>query len=154
MVRRLLLILWYACTALVVLAALGLSVGRLALPWLETRAGQLESLVKERISQDVEIGRLELSWSGFGPELRVRDVAIRDRAPGARPDTPPLLSARELRITLDVLASLWTWQPIPSRLVVLGSELSLSRTAEGRIAVQGIHAQTPQANPWLLETRP
>lgn len=143
--RRLLLTLWYACTALVVLAALGLSVGRLALPMLEARAGQLQALVKEAIGQDVEIGRLELSWYGFGPELRVHDVVLGDDT-----DTQAPLKARELRIALDSLRSLWTRRPVPSRLVVLGSELSLSRAADGRIAVQGIHMQTPQVSPWML----
>ncbi|MBI5039969.1 MAG: TIGR02099 family protein [Gammaproteobacteria bacterium] len=147
--RRLLLTLWYACIALVVLAALGLSLGRLALPLLESRSGQLEALVKETLGQDVEIGQLELGWYGFGPELRIHDVALRD-GPLDKPGAQPLLKARELRIALDSLRSAWARRPIPSRLVVLGSELSLSRTAEGHIAVQGIHTQTPQTNPWLL----
>ncbi|MBI5462070.1 MAG: TIGR02099 family protein [Gammaproteobacteria bacterium] len=149
MLRRLLLTLWYACTALVVAAALGLSLGRLALPLLEARTGQLEAWVKEAIGQEVEIGRLELSWYGFGPELRVHDIALRDGTPNAAQEAP-LLKARELRIALDSLRSLWAWRPVPSRLVVVGSALSLSRTADGRIEVQGIHAQTPQINPWLL----
>lgn len=145
MLRRLLLTLWYACTAVVVLAALGLSLGRLALPMLEARSGQLETLVREVIGQDVEIGRLELSWYGFGPELRVHDVVV-----GKDADKQTPLKVRELRIALDALRSLWTRRPVAARLVVLGSDMSLSRAADGRIAVQGMQMKTPQVSPWLL----
>ena len=148
MLRRLLLTLWYACTALVVLAALGLSLGRLALPLLETRSGQLEALVEQAIGQDVEIGRLELSWYGLGPEVRIHDVVLPE-AQSAQ-SAQPLLSAHELRVTFNVIKSLWAWTLVPSRFVVLGSELSLQRNAEGNFAVQGVHLKASRVSPLLM----
>lgn len=145
MLRRLLSMLWYVCTALVVLAALGLSLGRLALPLLESRSTELEAFVKQTVGQDIAIGRLELGWYGFGPELRMHDVALRDE----QSDTPAL-QLRELRLALDTFRSLWSQKLIPARLVAMGSAIALKRTAAGNIVVQGMHTQTPLANPWVL----
>lgn len=147
MLRRILLSLWYLLAAFVVLAALSLSVARLVLPLLETPNAQLESLVRDTVGQDAKIGRLELAWRGFGPELRVYDFAL-----GKTEGAPwrPLLSARELRIGFDLVRSMWSRRPVPSRLVLLGSEIGLYRTADGHLGVEGIQLQAAHANPWLL----
>lgn len=145
MLRRALSIVWYLIAALVVLSALALSVARLALPLLESRAGQLEALVSATVGEDARIGRLELSWRGLGPELQVHALVLHDRESGRE-----LLTARELRINFSVPRSLLAWTPVPSRLVLLGSELSLFRDAEGRLSVQGIQLRARRANPWLL----
>lgn len=145
MLRRVLSIVWYLIAALVVLSALALSVARLALPLLEARAGQLEALVSATVGEDARIGRLELSWRGLGPELQMHALTLRDRDSGQE-----LLTARELRINFSVPRSLLAWEPVPSRLVLLGSELNLFRDAEGRLSVQGIQLQARRANPWLL----
>ena len=145
MLRRLLIGLWYIGASLVVAAALLFSVGRLLLPLLESHEGRLEALVKQAIGQDTRIGELELSWRGFGPELRVTDVALYD-APSGR----DLLTARELRIGVDLWASLWAWRPVPSQVILVGSEVSLYRDADGRFRVEGVQFRMPRGNPWLL----
>lgn len=145
MLRRLLSILWYLCATLVVVAAVGFSLARLALPMLESRASQLEILVRDAVGQDVQVGRLEVAWRGLGPELRVYDFAVHDQ------DTSQtLLTAREMRIDFSLLHSLWAWRPVPSRLVLLGSDVNVYRDATGHWAVQGIRLRSPQKNPWLL----
>lgn len=145
MLRRLLSILWYAGASLVVIAALAFSLARLAVPMLESRAGQLEMLVKDAVGQDVQLGHLEVNWRGLGPELQVHEVVVRDQV-----TAQTLLTARELRIDFALLRSLWAWRPVPSRLVLLGSELSLYRDADGQLGIEGIRHQSPQLNPWLL----
>ena len=145
MLRRLLSILWYLCATLVVLVAVGFSLARLALPMLDSRANQLEILVKDVVGQDVQIGRLEVAWLGLGPELRVYDFAVNDQE-----TSQALLTAREMRIDFSLLDSLWAWRPVPSRLVLLGSEVSVYRDATGHWAVQGIRLRSPQKNPWLI----
>jgi len=62
----------------------------------------------------------------------------------------PLLSAHELRVTFSVIKSLWAWRLVPSRFVVLGSELSLQRNAEGNFAVQGVHLKASRVSPLLM----
>lgn len=144
--RRVLLGFWYLLAALVVLMALGFSIGRLVLPLLDAPNSRLEALVRDTVGQDVHIGRLELAWRGFGPELRVYDVTIGNGAAAA----PPLLSARELRIGVSLPRSLWARRPVAARLVLLGSEISAYRDAAGKFAVQGLHFNAAQANPWAL----
>ncbi|MBU1190850.1 MAG: TIGR02099 family protein [Gammaproteobacteria bacterium] len=145
MLRRLLSILWYSSAALVVVVALGFSLARLTLPMLESRAGQLETLIKDAVGQEVQIGHLEISWRGLGPEVRVYDFAVNDQT-----TSQALLTARELRIDISLLRSLWVWRPVPSRLVLLGSEVNIYRDAAGRLAVQGVHLRSRKMNPWLV----
>lgn len=145
MLRRLLSILWYLCATLVVVAAVGFSLARLALPMLESRANQLEILVKDVVGQDVQIGRLEVAWRGLGPELRVYDFAVHDQE-----TSQALLTAHEMRIDFSLLDSLLAWRPVPSRLVLLGSDVSVYRDAAGHWAIQGIRLRSPQQNPWLV----
>ena len=145
MLRRLLRLFWYLLAAFVVLAALGLSVARLALPMLEARAGQLETLLQELSGEDVRVGHLEVDWRGFGPELRVYDFALRDHASGE-----VLLTARELRVDFSVLRSLWNRRLEPSRVVLLGSEIRLYRTTDGRLQVAGVQMRRAQNRAWPL----
>lgn len=145
MLRRLLSILWYLTAALVVVVALGFSLARLTLPMLESRAGQLESLIKDAVGQEVQVGHLEVSWRGLGPELRVYDFAVKDQT-----TSQTLLTARELRIDISLLRSLWAWRPVPSRLVLLGSEVNVFRDDAGHWAVQGIRLRSQKMNPWLV----
>ena len=145
MQRRLLISLWYVGVSLVVTVALLFSMGRLLLPLLESHEGRLEGLVKEAVGQDTRIGGLELSWRGFGPEVRITDFALYD-APSGR----DLLTARELRVGIDLWASLRAWQPVPSRLVLVGSDVSLYRDTEGHFRIEGVQFKVPHANPWLL----
>ncbi|MDX5410063.1 MAG: hypothetical protein LPJ94_07585, partial [Thauera sp.] len=74
--------MWYLIAALVVLSALALSVARLALPLLESRAGQLEALVSATVGENARIGRLEVGWRGLGPELQVHALALHDHESG------------------------------------------------------------------------
>ena len=145
MLRPLLRVFWYLLAGFVVAAALGLSVARLALPMLEARAGQLETMLQELSGEDVRVGHLEVDWRGFGPELRVYDFALRDRE-----STEELLTARELRVDFDLWRSLWAWRPVPGRLVLLGSEIRLSRGRDGRLAVEGIHMRRAENRAWPL----
>lgn len=145
MLRRLFIGLWYIGASLVVAAALLFSVGRLLLPLLESHEGRLETLVKEAVGQDARIGELELSWRGLGPEVRVTDVALYDPHSGR-----DLLTARELRVGVDLWASLRAWRPVPSQVVLVGSEVGLYRDAAGRFRIEGVQFQAPRANPWLL----
>ncbi|HEY9198922.1 MAG TPA: DUF3971 domain-containing protein, partial [Gammaproteobacteria bacterium] len=144
--KRLLLSLWYLCAALVVVAALSFSLARLILPLLDTPNAELESLVRATVGEDARIGRLELAWRGLGPELRVYDFALGTAADAEQ----PLLSARELRIGFNLLRSAWARRPVPSRLVLLGSDISVYRDAAGKFAVQGLHMRAAHTNPWLL----
>ena len=144
--RRVLLSVWYLLAALVVVTALGFSIGRLVLPLLDAPNSRLEALVRDTLGQDAHIGRLELTWRGFGPELRVYDVTIGSAGAAA----PPPLSARELRIGISLPRSLWARRPVTSRLVLLGSEISVYRDAAGKFAVQGLHLHAARSNPWAL----
>lgn len=145
MFHRLVTYLWYGCASLLVLAALALSIARLALPMLEVRESQLAGWVRDTVGHDLRIGRLDVAWRGWGPELRVVDVQLTEPA-----TQQPVLTAQELRIGINLLRSLWTQQLQPARLVLIGSELGVLRNADGRLAIEGIQLQTPAANPWLI----
>lgn len=145
MLRRLLNLFWYLSASLLVVAALLLSLARLALPMLDVRESQLASWMRATVGHDLRIGELDLAWRGLGPELRVAQVTLSDPQ-----SQQALLTADELRIGIDLWKSLWAWHLQPSSLVLIGSELRLSRDAQGAFSVEGLQLRQTAANPWRV----
>ena len=117
---------------IIALAVLTVAV-RLALP----HADGLRTQVTERLGQflgvQLEVGRLALRLRGLAPELTLADAVLRDPVNGEF-----LLGVRELRIDLDLTASLRALQPRIDGVTLVGARIEVRRNAEGDIGVRGL----------------
>lgn len=130
---RLLRTLWLTTAILVVVFAVLLSVTRLILPQAENFRDDLEAWASEALGRSVEVGRIGARWHRWGPELALFDVRLADGR-----DAPALLRFDEVHIGVDLLAAIQEGRIQPSAIRVIGTRLTLERTEDGRIQLQGL----------------
>ena len=141
LLRRLLLACWYLLTGLVVLGAVLLSVARLVLPMMDEYRLQLQTWAGNNIGYPVEVGKLDLAWRGWGPELRLEDFTLRDAAGNT------LLSAEQVGLGINLFRTALAREVRLSLASIVGTHLSLVRLESGRIALEGMEDVTPAAQP-------
>ncbi|WP_220802731.1 YhdP family protein [Pseudomonas sp. NCCP-436] len=131
---RLLLVLLRAglglCAALLVLAALYVSLGRELVPLVAEYRLELERRASDELGLPVRIGRLEGRWQGFAPLLEAHDVVIGSAEDG--------LSLQRVQLKPDMLGSLLQRQPIIAHLQFNGLLLGLQQDEDGRWQLQGV----------------
>lgn len=117
------------CAALLVLAALYVSLGRELVPLVAEYRLEAEDHASEALGVPVRIGRLEGRWQGFAPVLVAHDVQIGAQDQGLGLDRVQLLP--------DMLGSLLARQPRIAHLQFDGLQLNLQEDAEGAWHLQG-----------------
>lgn len=132
MPRRLLRLLWYFVAALVVIAAILSSAARFLFPVMGAYRSDVETWVSQRIGEPVHIGSLQTTWRGVDPVIRFGHVRVLDEQTGR-----VLLAARELRVSLNLWASIRAGHPVPGGMTVVGTRLDLVQLASGRVVLRG-----------------
>ena len=133
LMRTALATLGYSFATIVVLAALLVSTARLLLPLVEDYKSEAEQLVSRYAGQTIRVSGLRAQWNGLGPEVRLKDVRVYD-ADGQQ----ARLRFAEARIGIDLLASLWRQDIVPSSLTISGVQLSFTRHLDGSVSVHGL----------------
>ncbi|MGG2395878.1 YhdP family protein [Pseudomonas sp. SH1-B] len=117
------------CAALLVLAALYVSLGRELVPMVAEYRLELEDRASAQLGVPVRIGRLEGRWQGFSPVLVAQDVRLGAEGEG--------LSLERVQLVPDVAGSLLARQPRVAHLQFDGLQLNLQQSAEGAWHLQG-----------------
>ncbi|WP_416340189.1 YhdP family protein [Pseudomonas sp. C11] len=118
------------CAALLVLAALYVSLGRELLPLVAEYRLELEDRASAQLGLPVRIGRLEGLWQGFSPLLVARDVQLGPEGEG--------VSLEQIQLVPDVLASLLARAPRIAHLQLQGLQLNLQEDEQGAWHLQGL----------------
>lgn len=118
------------CAALLVLAALYVSLGRELVPWVAEYRLQLEDRASAAFGVPVRIGALEGQWQDFAPLLLARDVQVGDGE--------QRLLLDQVRVTPDMLASLLTRRARIGHLQLTGLQLHLRQLDDGSWRLQGL----------------
>ncbi|WAJ36755.1 YhdP family protein [Pseudomonas sp. GOM7] len=118
------------CAALLVLAALYVSLGRQLLPLVAEYRLELEDRASAELGMPVRIGRLEGRWQGFAPLLVAHDVELGAAGEG--------LSLDQVQVIPDVLASLLARAPRLAHLQVQGLQLDLREDEQGAWHLRGM----------------
>ncbi len=118
------------CAAMLVLAALYVSLGRELVPLVAEYRLELEDRASAQLGMPVRIGRLEGRWQGFAPVLVAHDVRLGKEGEG--------LSLERVQLVPDVAASLLARQPRIARLQFDGLQLNVRQSAEGAWQLQGL----------------
>jgi len=136
------------CAAMLVLAALYVSLGRELVPLVAEYRLELEDRATAQLGVPVRIGRLEGHWQGFAPVLVAHDVHLGDEEQG--------LSLERVQLVPDVGASLLARQPRIAHLQFDGLQLNVQQNVEGGWQLQGLPQRSgPELNvEQLLEQFP
>jgi uncharacterized protein (TIGR02099 family) len=148
---------WRALALLVILTGFSLGALRLALPRVETYRAELSDWLGDVLGQQVSVGRIEASWRGWSPVLRLEDVRV--MAPGSESQTTGIRFAYAL-LAVDAVASLRAVELRAREIVVNGASLIVSRTPAGALSIRGLERGVTRApgGPqdlarWLLRPR-
>ena len=127
------------CAAVLVLAALYVSLGRELVPLVAEYRLELEDRVTAQLGVPVRIGRLEGRWQGFAPVLEAHDVRLGSEEDG--------LSLERVRLVPDVGGSLLARQPRIAHLQFDGLQLNVQQNADGGWQLQGLPQRSgPELN--------
>ena len=121
-----------ATAAVIITAGVVLGVARLLSPMLGEFRGDLETWASTTTGQPVKIGALEADWSGWLPQIKLTDVRVY-----ATQGERVLLRFGSTLLRIDPLSYLQHRRIEPSYLALVGVDLSLIRTPEGNIVLEG-----------------
>ena len=135
MLKRILILayrlLWHGFAIIVLAAAVLVTALRLMLPDIGDYKAEIQALVSDYTGYPVTIEGVRAEWAGWAPSLFLDGITFYAATGGT-----PAGRFERAAITLDPLASLAAWRPVPSRLAVRGLALDLRRGRDGRITVQ------------------
>jgi len=135
--HRLRRFLLYAVTAVVVTAAVLLSLARLFIADVKTYRYDVEQIASAFLGHPVRIESMDARFEGLTPTLVFRGVRMLDKR-GRR----ELAGFREARLGIAVWDSILAERVVPARFVIEGIDLVIARQKDGSIQVQGIDLDT------------
>jgi len=121
-----------AAAAIIAFACLTLVV-RLALPHADGLRGLLAERLGEALGAELTVQALGLHLRGLQPTLSLEGAVLRDRESGEA-----LLALHALRVDLNLRASLLAAAPRIDGLTLVGAQLDVHRSADGRLTVRGL----------------
>lgn len=121
----------------IVVIALALVLGafRLLIGQLPGYQNELRAWVATELGVDAQFAELDARLGLFGPELELRDATLRLAASDRQ-----FLDARRASITVDPWSLLLGGRVAIARLTLDGARLTIERTAEGELRIQGLES--------------
>ena len=126
MLKRIFHTLWLLSVALLFLVAVALTAARLWVPSLGEYRLEIETAASEALKKDVSIGRLEATFRGLNPVLKLKNVVLAD--PAGVQDS---LAIREIWITIDAERFATEQQLQFAGIEIIGADVTLIRDADG-----------------------
>lgn len=123
---------------LIVLLALIIGTVRVMLEQVPAYRDQIQAWVKDTTNLDFRFRTLDARWRIFGPEIYITDAQV------FAPDGgPPLAKAKAASIGVDLARVLFRAELLGGRIRLIEPEISLVRTLDGRIELEGQAALDP-----------
>jgi len=143
-------LVWVALALLMITAVLVLALRYWLLPNIESYRETIAQSVSKAVGQRVTIGRIDASWEGLRPQLKLDTVVLHDKAGRAA------LKLHRVDSTLSWL-SVPTWSPRFHSLDFYEPALDIRRDKKGVIWVAGIEVSGDSGeggfSEWLLNQR-
>jgi uncharacterized protein (TIGR02099 family) len=133
MIGRLLHTFWLLLVGLLLLFAILLSVARLWVPVLGEYRKAAEHSLGELLDLPVSIARMDATWRGMNPVIKLRGVSIAGREPGKS-----LLEIGEVWVGIDIQAYLDEREFRPASIDIIGADVTLIRDPDGRLHLDGV----------------
>ncbi len=125
---------WTASAWTLIVVAAAVSAVRVALPRLGEYRAEIEQRVSEYVGQSVAIEHIEAGWRGWTPEIRLRGIELREPSTGRA-----ITRFAEASVAIDALGTLRARRLTPARLTVSGVRVSLARSADGALRIEGVN---------------
>ncbi len=126
-------VLLYSLAAIVIIAAMALSLMRLVVPYADDFRQQIQSAISDVAGRDVIIGDIDASWRHFKPQIELQNVSI------ALGDEQALEFGR-VSLGVDLISSVLQRRLISNEIRLAGFELYVVESAEGRFSLAGLPA--------------
>ena len=133
MIGRLIHIFWLLLVGLLLLFAILLSIARLWVPVLGDYRVAAEQALGELLDQPVSINRMEATWRGLNPVIKLRGVSLA----GGEADAS-LAGIDEVWVGIDIEAYLNEREIRPASIDIIGAEITLVREPDGSLHVDGL----------------
>jgi uncharacterized protein (TIGR02099 family) len=131
MLKRFLHIAWLLTVATLFVIAIALTAARLWVPSLADYRYDLERAAGEALGRDVTIGRMQATWRGLHPVLKLRNVVLR------QPESADqVFAVDEIWLRLDVGHYLRHREASFAGIDVMGADLELVRDENGNLYVE------------------
>jgi uncharacterized protein (TIGR02099 family) len=137
MFKKILQTLWMTFVVLLFLAAAVLMTARLLVPYLSHYRVEIEDAASQVLQKQVSIGRLEASWRGLNPVLKLKKVTLADPT-----GEQASLDIGEVWLTIDAGMYLRYQQLILAGIDVVAADLTLIRDAAGQLYFDKFRAAT------------
>ncbi len=135
MLKRTLHIAWLLLAAGLFMLAVLLTVARVWAPSLGAYQQDIEVAASAALQHPVSIGRVEATWRGLRPVLRLTNVVIAGLQQ-ARP-----LGMREIHVSIDTSHFLKTRELRIAGVDIIGTSLTVTRDADGRLMLEELATQ-------------
>lgn len=130
MLRRTLHLVWLLLAAGLFMLAVLLTVARVWAPSLGGYGHDIETAASDALQRPLSIGRVEATWRGLRPVIRLRNVVI-----AGMHDMQPL-GVREIQISIDTVHFLKTRELRFADIDIIGVALTLARDESGRLMLE------------------
>lgn len=131
MLKSLFHTVWLLFVALLFLTAVVLMTARIWVPSLSQYRLEIENAASQVLQKQVSIGRLEATWRGLNPVLKLKNVVLADPA-----GEQASINVREVWITVDARQYLETQELKLAGIDVVGTDLTLIRDTNGQIYLE------------------
>jgi uncharacterized protein (TIGR02099 family) len=120
----------YLLAALIIFAALLVSIMRLLTPVLNEHRAQFEKLASRLLEMPVIIHSVEVRWHGYSPEIVLSNVTVMD------PDTQkPKLNLALLEIDFSIWRTLLERQVFVRSMTIAGMKLNITQVESGEVQI-------------------
>ena len=136
MLKRAFHVLWMLLVVLLVLSATALTVARVWVSELSSYRMEIEQAASQALNKQVSIGRMEASWRGLNPVIKLKDVELIDPA-----GTDEALTIREIWVTVDAEQYLSQQIIKLAGIDVIGADFTLVRDADGTFYLDGFRSE-------------
>ncbi len=124
---------------IVIVAAIALSLVRLAIPYIDDFRHQIQSTISDNVGREVLIGKIDASWRHFKPQIELANVVI-------ALSEEQVLEFGRVSLGVDIIDSVRQRRLVTSEIRLAGFELNVVQTLDGRFAVAGLPASAGLAN--------
>jgi|GEM_PF-2866944 len=123
---------WLLTAIILILLAVSITVLRAIAPMGSGYRSEIAQQVSAIVKRPVEIKDIDFKLLGFRPVVRVKGLTILSRK-----ENKPVLSFDHMMIAINPWQSILKRKPIPSQVVLAGSEIQVTRRADGQITLSG-----------------